>query len=144
MKRFTHLLFFQALRLIMLYALCVVLFVVAKPLFVVAQPAAVRGNASVIDVLSAMWHGLPLDLATAGYVCAPVWLLSVVALWRGWGKWSLLFRVWAGVIGIVVALVFVGDACLYSFWGMKLDATVWTYLGQPQGALSSVLSLIHI
>ena len=138
MKRFTHLLFFQALRLIMLYALCVVLFVVAKPLFVVAQPAAVRGNASVMDVLSAMWHGLPLDLATAGYVCAPVWLLSVVALWRGWGKWSLLFRVWAGVIGIVVALVFVGDACLYSFWGMKLDATVWTYLSQPQGALSSV------
>ena len=126
------------LRLVMLYALCVVLFVVAKPLFVLAQPAAVRGGVGAVDVMLAMWHGLPLDLATAAYVCAPVWLLSAVALWKRWTRWTLLFKVWAAVIGMVVALTFVGDACLYSFWGMKLDATVWTYLGQPKGALSSV------
>lgn len=34
--------------------------------------------------------------------------------------------------------VFVGDTCLYGFWGIKLDGTVWTYLDNPTGALSSV------
>ena len=37
-----------------------------------------------------------------------------------------------------MALIFVGDTCLYGFWGIKLDGTVWTYLDNPTGALSSV------
>ena len=83
-------------------------------------------------------HGLPLDVATACYLTAPLWLCAGVGLWRRWPLLEKVCRVWAAVTAVVLALVWVGDACLYGFWGTRLDGTVWGYLTQPQGAASSV------
>ena len=128
------------LRAIALYVALVLVMVLAKPLFVMAQTAEVRQALQPTDLLQVMWHGLPLDLATSGYLIAPVWLLLGLTIWltkplKGWRK---LFKTYAVVVSAALALIFVGDACLYGFWHAKLDATVWTYLAQPQGALQSV------
>ena len=61
--------------LLLFYVLLVTLFVLAKPCFVFAQDKTVCGEVSLSDLLQAVWHGLPLDLATAGYATAPLWLL---------------------------------------------------------------------
>ena len=128
----------QAMRLVLLYLALVLAGTLAKPLFVLAQPAAVSGSMGWSGIGQAMLHGLLLDVATAGYLIAPVWLLCGLGLWVRLRGWRVAYKVWAAVVGAALALVLVGDACLYGFWHTKLDATVWNYLAQPEGALQSV------
>lgn len=128
----------QAMRLVLLYLALVLAGTLAKPLFVLAQPAAVSGSTDWSGIGQAMLHGLLLDVATAGYLIAPVWLLCGLGLWVRLRGWRVAYKVWAAVVGAALALVLVGDACLYGFWHTKLDATVWNYLAQPEGALQSV------
>lgn len=128
----------QIRTLLVFYLTLTALFVAAKPCFMLAQAADVRGALTAGDWLDVMLHGLPLDLAAAGYVTAPVWLLTGVALWVRVPAQKTLYTVYAAVLAALLSLIWVADACLYGFWGIKLDGTVWNYLGQPEGALSSV------
>lgn len=126
------------MRFTLLYVLLVVLMSLAKPLFMFAQPADVAGTFTSHDVWQVMVHGLPHDLATAGYLIAPIWLLTGIAVWIRIKAWRIAYRVYTIVVAMALAMIYVGDACLYSFWHTKLDATVWTYLAQPQGITQSV------
>lgn len=126
------------LRFVMLYTSFVLVFVLAKPLFLWVQPSDIRSQVSLLELGLAMWHGLPLDLATAGYLTAPVWLGLELSMWLKNRLWIKLYKSYAVAVSIALSLIYVGDACLYRFWGVKLDATVWNYLSQPQGALQSV------
>lgn len=105
----------QAMRLVLLYLALVLAGTLAKPLFVLAQPAAVSGSTGWSGIGQAMLHGLLLDVATAGYLIAPVWLLCGLGLWVRLRGWRVAYKVWAAVVGAALALVLVGDACLYSF-----------------------------
>lgn len=58
--------------LALFYALILGLFALGKVAFIFAQEAGIRGNLSAGDVVGVLWHGLSLDLATAGYVTAPL------------------------------------------------------------------------
>lgn len=128
-----------ALRFVLLYTVLVLSMSCAKPLFIWAQSAETQQGIQPADWWQVMWHGLPLDLATAGYLVVPVWALLGLAVWTGNIKaWRVGYKVYAVVVAAVMSLVFVGDACLYGFWHTKIDATIWGYLSQPQGALQSV------
>lgn len=83
------------------------------------------------------WHGLPLDVATASYLTAPLWLLAGIMIWVA-PPYRLIHRIYFVVVSMVLSLVWVADTCLYGFWGIKLDGTVWNYLDSPAGALQSV------
>ncbi len=128
----------QFLRYIFLFLALVAVFVLAKPLFVLVQSSELRHDVDAALVMQAMLHGLPLDLATTAYLTAPVWIGLGLALWLRLKGWRIVFKTYALVVSAALALILVGDACLYSFWNAKLDATVWSYLAQPQGALQSV------
>ena len=45
------------------------------------------------------------------------------------------------LLAVLLALIFVADTVLYSFWEFKLDGTVFNYISQPGGALQSVSPL---
>lgn len=125
----------------------VLIFVVAKPLFMLANGALGIGVLW-LDYVEVMWHGLPLDLATAGYLTALPWL--------GYAVWHLIqgrkdvaqnrprsifsgaYILYIGLLAVVLALIFVADACLYAFWDFKLDTTVLAYIDSPRGMASSV------
>lgn len=124
--------------LALFYALTLALFAAGKVAFIFAQEAGIRGAMTAADVADVLWHGLPLDLATAGYATAPLWLLLGIGLWLNIRPMRLIYKVYVGLLAVIMALIFVGDTCLYGFWGIKLDGTVWTYLDNPTGALSSV------
>lgn len=86
-------------------------------------------------------HGFLLDVAAAGYAAMPILLFLMVAVW--WRPLRTvtarrLYRVYAGLLALLVSAVTVGDAVLYPYWHFKIDATVLAYIGQPGGALSSV------
>lgn len=128
--------------LLRFYITLVAVFLVAKPLFMWANSTAADG-VTLVDVFAVWRHGLPLDLATAAYLSAPLWLGLCVSLW-----WRMPFRrrayhIYIGVASALLAVIYVSDACLYSFWGIKLDGTVFAYLDSPKGAAASV-SLLYI
>ena len=128
----------RLLALLGFYATMVLLFAVAKLCFVVAQPAAVRGEVSAAELAQIVWHGLPLDLATTGYAAAPLWLLLGLSVWMHIRGLQRVYRMYAALLAALLAVIAVADTCLYGFWGIKLDGTVWNYLSQPGGALASV------
>lgn len=128
----------QTLRFVVLYVTLVVLFVLSKPLFMWVQPQGESKDTGIVDVLQVILHGLPLDFATAGYVSALVWLGLGLGIWLKVKGWRVLFRIYAVIISTVLAMTFVGNACLYAFWHTPLDGTVWNYLSQPQGIIQSV------
>lgn len=124
--------------LLLFYITLVAVFTLAKPCFIMAQDAGVRGRLSAAEVWAVMMHGLPLDLATAGYATAPVWLLIGAMIWTHLSRARIYYKVYAAVVAAVISVILVADTCLYGFWGIKLDGTVWNYLEQPTGALASV------
>lgn len=131
-------------HIIKFYMSLVIVFMVAKLFFMLynADPAGTTGT---MDVLAVLRHGLSLDLATSAYLTAPLLLARLAGLWSyGRVRRSFvraarpLYIGYVIVISAALSVIFVADTCLYEFWGIKLDGTVWTYLDQPEGIVSSV------
>lgn len=117
------------------YILFVLFFVVGKIIFFLFQYA--NNPFSIGDYLSAIWSGLPMDLSMAGYlVTVPILIFIISSFWIR-GLKSVL-AVFFGLIVVVIALTVVADAELYSFWGFRIDATVFTYLSSPKEAVASI------
>lgn len=128
----------QFLILLRFYLTVVILFVLAKPCFMLCQSPAMRGSVGVGDIFAVMWHGLPLDLATAGYLTIPVWLLLGLSLWLYIPRMRYLYKVYVAIISALLSVVWVSDTVLYRFWAIKLDGTVWNYLDSPRGVTASL------
>ena len=124
------------------FLLLLLTFVAAKPLFLLFNGGAAHPYAFG-DVISVMWHGLPLDVATTGYVVIPYYLLLCIGIWVKLPLkcLNIYYRVVNTLLAVLLALIFVADTVLYSFWEFKLDGTVFNYISQPGGALQSVSPL---
>lgn len=128
----------RLIGLVRTYVLFVLLFVVQKPLFM-AVHASLYTDVAWTDWLRVMWHGLPLDLSLAGYLSALPGLFFLASAWTlGRG----LHRVWCGYfvfVSVLMSVIAVTDAVLYSYWGFRLDATpVFYFLSSPRDCLASV------
>lgn len=90
------------------------------------------------DYMQVMYHGAGLDAATAGYLTALPFLLVLVSLW--FKKFPLRKILWAYyvIVATLVSIIFVVDMALYTFWGFKLDASIFLYIDSPKEALASV------
>jgi len=124
--------------LLKFFATLVALFAAAKPLFMLFNGAAGR-DVAVSDYCAVVWHGLPLDFATAAYLTALPWLAVLLSVWTKPCRLArTLYLVYIGAASLLLSLILVADACLYGFWGFKLDGTVFNYLDSPKGAAASV------
>lgn len=86
-------------------------------------------------------HGFWLDVATTGYILLPIWLFLLITVWIGKSyprlrKWILF--VYLVIIALLTSAIIVGDTMLYPYWLFKIDATIFNYLGQPEGITNSV------
>ena len=61
---------------------------------------------------SVWWHGLPLDLATAGYCLVLPWLLLLLSIWMRSAFSKFLFRAYTVCVALLFSLIFVSDTCL--------------------------------
>ena len=108
----------------------------AKPFFILYNhenhPFTAR------DLIDVLFHGLPLDLSTSGYLAAvPLVVMLISCFW----KHPLLKRflwIYYGITAILLCTILLADCLLYSFWQFKIDATVFTYLDSPTQAFASV------
>lgn len=118
------------------YLCFVLLFLAAKPLFMLYNRATGAFTAS--DVLAVVWHGLPLDLSTAGYLTALPLLFVLVSLFCRLRPLSVILKIYFIVTALCLSVILCVDTALYRFWGFKLDATVFNYIDSPRDALASV------
>ena len=120
-----------------LFLAYILAFMLAKAVFLIYN--CVSHPVAFSDVLGILWHGLPLDASSSGYLIAVPLLLTIVSVWTprlGW--WRPLILCYTGLTSWLLAIIVTVDCALYPFWGFKLDATVFAYLDSPANALSSV------
>ena len=90
------------------------------------------------DFLQVMLHGLKLDCTIAGYLTAIPLLLTLVSVWLPDAWLKKVLKGYFLIMGILVSAIFSVDVALYSFWGFRLDATLFFYLQSPADAMASV------
>lgn len=90
------------------------------------------------DWFAVMWHGLPLDLSTSGYLSVLPGLLLLASCWVKPRIIATIYNVYAIIMLVIVAVVFVVDIELYTHWGFRIDTTPLFYISSPKDALASL------
>lgn len=123
---------------ISLYFFTVLLiFILQKPLFMLYNGSIEKGF-RFADYMQVMIHGASLDAATAGYLTAFPFLLVLISIWfRKFPLKKILYGYYI-LAAALISIIFVVDMALYTFWGFKLDASVFLYIDSPKEALASV------
>ena len=123
---------------ISLYFFTVLLiFILQKPLFMLYNGSIEKGF-GFADYMQVMIHGASLDDATAGYLTAFPFLLVLISIWfRKFPLKKILYGYYI-LAAALISIIFVVDMALYTFWGFKLDASVFLYIDSPKEALASV------
>ena len=123
---------------ISLYFFTVLLiFILQKPLFMLYNGSIEKGF-GFADYMQVMIHGASLDAATAGYLTAFPFLLVLISIWfRKFPLKNILYGYYI-LAAALISIIFVVDMALYTFWGFKLDASVFLYIDSPKEALASV------
>ena len=128
------------LFLLKFYLILLGIFFLDKVVFMLYNGFHTHG-AEYTDIFPVLFNGLPLDFATAGYLTAPLWLILGLSLWFRIPKFRLGYLIYSGIISALLALILLSDICLYKFWDIKLDGTVFNYLDSPKGIVASVSTL---
>ena len=123
---------------ISLYFFTVLLiFILQKPLFMLYNGSIEKGF-GFADYMQVMVHGASLDAATAGYLTAFPFLLVLISIWfRKFPLKKILYGYYI-LAAALISIIFVVDMALYTFWGFKLDASVFLYIDSPKEDLASV------
>lgn len=131
----------KVILLLATFVLWAIVFTIQKPVFLLIYTGGVA------QVFRVMWHGLPLDFSLAGYLSAVTGLLLLVSSFplrrlhspRATKAFATIHQGWILVAAIAVALAFVANLGLYSYWRFPLDATpVFFITSSPKDALASV------
>ncbi len=134
-------------RFLTIYAKLLVIFMVQKPLFMAATHASSQMTWTDLfcAVPAVVYHGLPLDLAMAGYLAALPGLLLLSAVWIKEDFVRPVLNGYYAFIALAIAFCFVLNTALYPYWGFPLDTTPFYYFfTSPKDALASVSFLFIV
>jgi phosphoglycerol transferase MdoB-like AlkP superfamily enzyme len=128
----------RLIGLIKTYIYFVCIFVIQKPLFVLYYKS-LYADTTGTDIFRIIWHGLPLDLALAGYLTVIPALLFIFSVWTLSKFLHKLWNIYFLIIVILLSIIFVVDLVLYEYWGFRLDATpLFYFFSSPKDAIASV------
>ena len=119
------------------FLLLVFLFVCQKPLFMLYN-GAFEKDITLSEYAQVIGHGISLDATTAGYLVAFPFLLILISIWFKKVPLKKILLPYYLIVSILISIVFIVDMGLYTFWGFKLDASIFLYLDSPKEALASV------
>ena len=123
--------------LLRLFAILILMFVTQKVVFMLFNLSHADG-APFLSCMASLWHGLRLDIATACYLLLlPTLVLLISCFFKRFPLRKVLMPYYI-LVAIVLALIFVADTILYSFWGAKLDANDLIYAAKPRDMLASL------
>ena len=118
---------------------CMFLFLgIQKPLFLIYNHGFGGTVITFHDIIDIYSHGLPIDLATTGYLMILPFLL--VGIHWCYPKLPLrkCLTVYAIILSVALPLAILADTSLYEFWEFKLDRMAFFYLDDPKNAFASV------
>lgn len=100
------------------------------------------------DAFDVLRHGFSQDVTTAAYLLVLPWAATFISLiatayraeWRTVADvlWRRVMKGYYIVVAPLVALAVCVDTFLYEFWQFKLNATVFAYVTELEGATQSV------
>ena len=123
--------------LLRLFATLILMFVTQKVVFMLFNLSHADG-APFLSCMASLWHGLRLDIATACYLLLlPTLVLLISCFFKCFPLRKVLMP-YNILVAVVLALIFVTDTILYSFWGAKLDANDLIYAAKPRDMLASL------
>lgn len=123
---------------ISLYFFTVLLIFILQKLLFMLYNGSIEKGFGFADYMQVMIHGASLDAATAGYLTAFPFLLVLISIWfRKFPLKKILYGYYI-LAAALISIIFVVDMALYTFWGFKLDASVFLYIDSPKEALASV------
>lgn len=120
-----------------LITLLIFLFI-QKPIFIFYNWNHGGSELHFADLVQSYYHGMSLDLATAGYfTIIPFLLIWIRVLFPRFNpyRWIVTYDI---LLSLLLGIITLADASLYEFWEFKLDATVFMYLNDPKNAFASV------
>ncbi len=120
-----------------LITLLIFLFI-QKPIFIFYNWNHGGSELHFADLVQSYYHGMSLDLATAGYfTIIPFLLIWIRFLFPRFNpyRWIVTYDI---LLSLLLGIITLADASLYEFWEFKLDATVFMYLNDPKNAFASV------
>ena len=124
------------LYILLIWAAFLAIFVVLKVAFMAIEPAYAPLKLS--SVFSVIGHGFSMDMAVASYLTViPLLFLIISIINNPW--WLKRAMNWYfGVVGGLIAVIYVVDAVLYPYWGFRLDMTPIFYMtSSPTAAMAS-------
>ncbi|MDR1763681.1 MAG: sulfatase-like hydrolase/transferase [Dysgonamonadaceae bacterium] len=127
----------RTLYILVFFALFLLFSVLMRPVFLLWHwPMSAEAGFS--GCLGAIKHGFVMDMAAAGYLTALPALLMLVSTFFKGRIFAVVLKIYAFIAALISAMIFIPDLELYSFWGFRIDATVFNYIDHPAEAAASV------
>lgn len=86
-------------------------------------------------------YGFRMDMSLAAYVTIPILLFALAGIWVSFFNRPTLYSIYTLLILIPIVFIFIADGNAFNAWGYRLDASVLSYLKNPQEAWASVSHL---
>ena len=129
---------FQRIKyLITTYLLFAGLLALQKPVFLLYHWTQ-SAETSFGECLQVIWHGLSMDFSIAGYFTIIPLLLLLVSVFFSGKPFGTILKVYFLIISILISIIFIPDLELYTYWGFRVDATIFAYITQPGEVMASV------
>lgn len=118
--------------------LFLLIFILQKPLFMLFN-GEVYGDCGFGVYREVMAHGKPIDASLAGYLSVLPGFMIIAGQWVARRWLDRVWKIYFGVVSLLLSAIFVIDTALYGFWGSKLDMTPFFYFAtSPSAAFASV------
>ena len=122
------------------YLLIVVLCLVGRAAFYWIHLPLIQA-AGETGFFAMLWHGLPLDIAVAGYASAVPALILLISVWWNGKALRRIWRCYEVVAMTGLVCDFVANIALYSYWGFPLDSTPLFFLLSSPGEVLACLTI---
>ncbi len=119
------------------FIVLMIFYILQKPVFMLYN-GSLSKNYAFSDYLQVMFSGMKLDSTMVSYLILFPTLLICLSVWYEKLPWMKILKPYYLLIAFFIVVTFVVDMSLYSFWGFKLDATIFNYLDSPSEAFASV------
>lgn len=125
-------------KFIALFIAATLIFVIGKFVFL-ASNSGIYAGLGAGDIADIIYHGMSMDVSMAGYLCAiPAILYCLSPVYGTRGIINKILKGYFIVISLVISLVVILDAVLYSYWQFKLDSTpLFYFFSSPSAAFAS-------
>ncbi|HPW67171.1 MAG TPA: sulfatase-like hydrolase/transferase [Salinivirgaceae bacterium] len=121
---------FNLLLFIVFFTLCRLVFILRNFDF---------SEYTLIEILSTFYYGFRLDLSITAYTSIVLVIFSLFLF--GNRACFLIYRTIYTIVIIILLLITIIDAELYTYWGFKIDSSVIKYLKTPKEAVASLSTL---